>query len=138
MKFARTVFWIAGIYGILSLPPLYFLFDYVGRTDPPPITHPQFYYGFAGVGIAFQFVFILIATNPARYRPMIAPSVLEKLSYVAACAVLHGQGRITFAEAATAFPDSIFLLLFLAAFFMTAPVKAGNSSRVWIPNVRIP
>ena len=75
MKFARTVFWIAGIYGILSLPPLYFLFDYVGRTDPPPITHPQFYYGFAGVGIAFQLVFILIATNPARYRPMIIPSV---------------------------------------------------------------
>jgi hypothetical protein len=84
MTFARTVFWIAGIYGILSLPPLYFLFDSVGRTHPPPLTHPQFYYGFAGVGIAFQFVFMLIATDPARYRPMIVPSVLEKLSYVAA------------------------------------------------------
>lgn len=138
MKFARTIFWIAGIYGFLSLPPLYFLFDYVGRTDPPTITHPQFYYGFAGVGIAFQVVFILIATDPARFRPMMIASVLEKLSYVSAVVVLFLHGRMTVAESASAIPDSILLVLFLAAFFKAAPAKARGASRVWIPNVRIP
>jgi len=50
MKFAKIVFWCAGIWGFLVLTPLYFLFDRLGRQDPPPITHPGLYYGFVGVG----------------------------------------------------------------------------------------
>jgi len=46
MKFAKVVFWTAGIWGVLVLTPLFFIFDMIGRTDPPPITHPGFYYGF--------------------------------------------------------------------------------------------
>ena len=84
MRFARVVFWVAALYGVASLLPLYFLFDRIGRQDPPPITHPQFYYGFVGVGIAFQIVFFLIGTDPARFRPMIFPSVVEKLLFVMA------------------------------------------------------
>jgi hypothetical protein len=42
MKFAKIVFWIAAIWGILVLTPLYFLYDTIGRQDPPPITHPGF------------------------------------------------------------------------------------------------
>ena len=40
MKFAKIIFWIAGIWGVLVLTPLYFMFDLIGRKDPPPITHP--------------------------------------------------------------------------------------------------
>ena len=50
MKFAKIVFWIAGIWGVLTLTPLYFMFDLIGRKDPPPITHPAFFYGFVGAG----------------------------------------------------------------------------------------
>ena len=64
MKFARIVFWIAGAFGVLILAPLYFMFDLVGRQDPPPITHPEFYYGFVGVTLVWQLVYMLIATNP--------------------------------------------------------------------------
>ena len=39
MKFAKTVFWIAGIWGVLVVAPLYLMFDLIGRKDPPPITH---------------------------------------------------------------------------------------------------
>jgi hypothetical protein len=136
MRFARVVFWIAALYGVVSLPPLYFLFDRIGRQDPPPITHPQFYYGFVGVGIAFQIVFFLIAADPARFRPMIFPSVVEKLSYAGAVAMLYGQGRISAAQAATAIPDSLLCVLFVMAFFKTR--GGAGHSRVWIPNVRIP
>jgi hypothetical protein len=54
MKFAKVTFLIAGIWGVLVLAPLYFLFDLIGRQDPPPITHPGFYYGFTSVGLAFS------------------------------------------------------------------------------------
>jgi hypothetical protein len=52
MKFAKVVFWIAAVWGILVLTPLYFMFDVIGRQDPPPITHPAFYYGFVSVALA--------------------------------------------------------------------------------------
>ena len=142
MRFARIAFWIAGIYGLLSLPPLYFLFDYIGRQTPPPITHPHFYYGFVGVSLAFQFVFCIIATDPLRFRPMILPSIIEKLSYMAAVAALYMQGRIMGSEAATALPDTLLCALFVVAWFKTAnlsPRASAASSRPPVPmNVRIP
>jgi len=85
MKFARTVFWIAAIWGVLILAPLYFIFDVIGRNDPPPITHPAFYYGFVSVGLAFQAAFIVIAKDPVRLRPMMIPSVIEKFGYELHC-----------------------------------------------------
>jgi hypothetical protein len=42
MKFAKIVFWIAGVYGVLVLTPLYFTYNLIGRLDPPPLTHPKF------------------------------------------------------------------------------------------------
>jgi len=30
MKFAKIVFWVAGIYGVLVLAPLYFIFNTIG------------------------------------------------------------------------------------------------------------
>ena len=40
MKFAKVVFWIAGIWGVLILTPLLFMFDAISRNDPPAITRP--------------------------------------------------------------------------------------------------
>ena len=137
MKFARIVFLLAGLYGLLSLTPLYFLFDYVGRQEPPAITHPQFYFGFVGVGLAFQFVFLVIASNPARFRPLIVISVFEKLSYMLACAVLYLRGRVFGSDAATALPDTILCALFIVAWLK---LRVGDKQRIpWPPvNVRIP
>jgi hypothetical protein len=64
MKFAKIVFWAAGIWGVLVLTPLYFMFDLIGRKDPPPVNHPAFCYGFVGAGLAWQIAFFVIATNP--------------------------------------------------------------------------
>lgn len=119
MRFAKIVFRIAGVFGVLALAPLYFLFGLVGRVDPPPVTHPQFYYGFAGVGLAWQFAFFVIAADPVRFRPMMIPSVIEKASYAGALLVLYLQDRISSVQAATAVPDALLGALFLAAFFKT-------------------
>jgi hypothetical protein len=119
MKFARIVFWIAAIWGVLVLTPLYFIFDMIGQKDPPPITHPGFYYGFISVGLAFQMVFIVIAKDPVRLRPMMIPSVLEKFGYGATLLVLYLQNRLHPQDLALGGIDMLFGGLFLVAFFKT-------------------
>ena len=78
MKFAKIVFWVAGIWGVVTLAPLYFILDMIGRQDPPAITHPLFFYGFVGVALAWQFAFFVIGKDPVRFRLIMIPSVLEK------------------------------------------------------------
>lgn len=123
MKFAKILFWIAGGWGVLVLTPLYFMFDLIGRTDPPVITHPAFYYGFAGAGLAWQFAFFVIATDPVRYRPLMIPSVAEKFSYGIAVVVLVAQRRMHHNDLLFAGIDLLLGLLFVTAFFKTRSQK---------------
>jgi hypothetical protein len=119
MKFAKVVFWVAGIWGVLVLAPLYFLFDLIGQKDPPAITHPGFYYGFAGLGLAWQIAFIVIARDPVRLRPMMIPSVLEKFSYGIAVVSLVMQGRMHRSDLVFAGTDTLLGVLFVVAYMKT-------------------
>jgi hypothetical protein len=120
MKFAKVVFWIAAIWGVLVLAPLYFMFDVIGRQDPPAITHPGFYYGFISVGLVFQLVFIVIARDPVRLRPMMIPAVLEKFGYGATLLVLYSQQRLHASDLVFGGVDILLGVLFLLAFFRTS------------------
>ncbi len=120
MKFAKIIFWIAFIWGVLVLTPLYFMFDVIGRQDPPAITHPGFYYGFVSVGLAWQFAFLVIARDPLRFRPMMIPSVIEKFGYGTSLLVLYFQQRIHPSDLVFAGVDSLLGVLFLLAFFRTS------------------
>jgi hypothetical protein len=120
MKFAKVVFWIAAIWGVLVITPLYFLFDTIGRQDPPAITHPGFYYGFAGCGLAWQFAFMVIAGDPLRFRSMMIPSVFEKFSFAVAQTVLYLQHRLHTSDLALGGIDGLLGILFLVAFVRTS------------------
>jgi hypothetical protein len=119
MKFARAVFLIAGIYGLLILAPIYFMEGKIGRATPPAITHPEYFYGFLGAGLAWQVLFLALSRDPVRYRAMILPSVLEKLSYGIALIILFSQHRLPLSVLAIGSVDWIFAFLFLAAYFKT-------------------
>jgi hypothetical protein len=121
MKFARWVFLIAGIYGILVLSPMYFLADKFGEQDPPVITHREYYYGFIGVGIAFQVLFLLIAREPLRLRPAIIAAILEKLSFGVAVLILYSRGEAPLGPTASGIFD-----LVLGALFAIAYVRLGH------------
>lgn len=116
MKFAKIVFWIAAFWGVLVLLPLYWIFDLIGRQDPPSITHPGFYYGFVSVGLAWQVAFIVIARDPRRFRPMMIPSMLEKFGYGASLTVLYLQHRLHSSDMTFAVVDVLFGILFAIAF----------------------
>ena len=125
MKFAKIVFLIAGVWGVLVLTPLYFIFDRIAVQDPPAITHPGFYYGFAAVGLAWQAAFFVIGLNPARLRPMMIPAALEKFGYVATVLVLFEQHRMKAPDLAFAATDGLLGLLFVAAWFKTRKEAVG-------------
>ena len=128
MRFARVVFGAAGIWGLLVLTPLYFMFDYVGQQYPPPVTHPDFYYGFVGVALAWQIAFLLIATDPVRFRPLMIVAMFEKFGYVATLGALYARGRILPGQALVAVPDFVLGVLFVAAYFR-ARVTAAPGAR---------
>jgi hypothetical protein len=117
MKFAKIVFWIAGIWGLLVITPLYFMFDLIGRQDPPPITHPGFFYGFVGAALAWQIAFLLIARDPVRYRPLMIPSIIEKFSYGGAVVILVLQARMLSSDLVFAGTDLMLGVLFVMAYF---------------------
>ena len=130
MKFAKILFNAAGIWGVILLLPLYFIFDLIGQQDPPPITHPAFFYGFVGLGLAWQVVFFIIARDPLRYRPMMIPSILEKIGYGGAVVVLYAQGRMHGQDLAFGLADLLFAALFAVAFLQTARATAWRTATI--------
>ena len=82
VMFSKILFRVAGLWGVVFLTPLYFMSDRIGSQYPPPITHPDIYYGFLGVGLAWQAAFLVIASDPIRFRPLMVAVILEKFIYV--------------------------------------------------------
>jgi hypothetical protein len=119
VKLARIVFIAAGIWGIVVLPPLYFLHDITGRPYRPPVDYPHFFYGFISVALAWQIAFLVVGSNPARFRPLMVPGMIEKFGHVAGVVVLYTQSRIAAADALAAVPDFLLGFLFVVAFATT-------------------
>ena len=136
MKFAKIVFFAAGAWGIVVLTPLYFLFDAIGRKHASPITYPQFFYGFFAVTMAWQFAFLVIGSDLARFRFMMIPSAAEKLGYILSMGVLYIEGRIAVTDVVTIAPDLLLGVLFTIAFAKTSPspgISARPSRTVELP-----
>ena len=129
MTFAKIAFTVAGIWGVIVLTPLYVLVDLTGHQYAAPVDYPQFFYGFLSVAMAWQLAFLVIGSNPLRFRPLMIPSVVEKVGYAATIAVLYGQSRVSAQDAMAAGPDLLLGLLFIAAYVKT------RASAAQLPNV---
>ena len=119
LKFAKIVFWIAAIWGFLIITPLYFMFDLIGKNDPPPITHPAFFYGFVGVALGWQIAFVFIARDPVRFRPLMIPAILEKLVYSIPVIILVLQKSMHPTDLVFAAIDLSLGILFVVAYLRT-------------------
>jgi len=116
-RFARVVFTVAGVWGVLIMTPLYFAYDAIGRAYPPPLTHPDIYYGFVGVTLVWQIAFLLIGSDPPRYCPLMLVAFLEKGVYVGSMALLFALGHLQSVQAATIIvPDGTLGVLFVVAY----------------------
>ncbi|MBK8314631.1 MAG: hypothetical protein IPL01_11740 [Acidobacteria bacterium] len=119
MKFAKWVYLLAGISGLIILIPQYFTRVKFGIDYPPAITHPEFYYGFVGLAVVWQILFLVLSRDPERYRPMMPVTVLEKASFGFAVLALHFNGGVSPLILGGAIMDLVLGVLFLMAYFKT-------------------
>lgn len=119
MKFAKWVFAIAGVYGILVIAPLYVLETQLNTALPPPLNHPEYYYGFIGITLAWEFLFLVLSRDPVRYRLMMLPAMFEKFSFPIAVIVLVMQGRTSSSFLLLPSIDVIWGILFVISFWLT-------------------
>jgi len=127
MKFARIVFLVAGIYGLIVLVPQFFLEGKIGTDTPPPITHAEYFYGFICVAVAWQVLFLVLSRDPVRYRPMMIPAMLEKIGFPIAVGILYLQNRVSPTIFVPASLDLVLLVLFIAAYRKTAAIDSSRS-----------
>lgn len=93
-KNIKRIYQIAAIYGFIVLVPQLFLGEKMLGENITPITHPVFFYGFTLVAIAWQFTFLLIASDIKRYRLIMLGTILEKAGFAVLCLYLFSVGQI--------------------------------------------
>ena len=124
MRFARWVFRLAGLYGIAVLAPMFFQ----EAQMAPGAVHPVFFYAFVSVDLAWQILFLVLSTDPIRYRPMMLVSVLEKGGAVVAIPWLFFAGRAGGMWLGVAAADAVFAALFIAAHRATRGLRSGDGT----------
>lgn len=122
MRAARLVFGSAGIYGLIVLLPLFFA---APRLVPAP-NRPEDYYGFLGAAAVMQLVYLTIARDPARFRPLMPVGVLAKAVFFLTILILWLQGRAAAPAMALASVDMAIGLAFAWAWLRT-PVDKGDA-----------
>jgi len=127
VRVARYIFWSAGAWGVVIL--LFLLVDPDRAVGPGATGRPDFYYGFVGVGMAFQIAFWVIGGDPVRFRPMMLVSVCEKFFYVGSLTALLVARRAPERMTGAAVIDGALGLLFLLAWWLTRPSRCSSPGR---------
>jgi len=125
MRFAKWVFLLAGITGVLMVIPPYFLEKQFGRDNPPTVNHPEFYYGFFGVTLSWQLMFLVVGSDPVRFRRAMLPAMVEKASFAVAIPILYVLERVTVTWVGFTAMDATWLVLFIIAYLRT-PKEAAT------------
>ena len=94
-------------------------------TIPPPITHPEYFCGFVGVVLVWQIAFLVIARDPARFRPLMPVTVLEKLAFAVPVILLYRDGRVASAILPFAAIDLVLAVLFFLSYRRTSSAPAA-------------
>ncbi|OLC46937.1 MAG: hypothetical protein AUH43_12800 [Acidobacteria bacterium 13_1_40CM_65_14] len=119
MQFARRVFIAAGVYGLLVVGPMYVLESRINEQQPPAITHPEYYYGFIGVTLSWQILYLIIGRHPIKYRTIMLVGIFAKTSYGIAACMLYAAGRLPFVVFAVSLIDLVWAVLFAIAYGKT-------------------
>lgn len=127
MQFAKWVFRLAGIYGIVTVAPLYLAEGAIARATVP-ISHPEYFYGFVGLCVVWQIMFLLISRDPTRWRPAMPVAVLEKLSFSVPVFALYAAGRVDSSVTVFASIDLVWAALFATAYVRSEARSALRST----------
>jgi hypothetical protein len=84
---------------------------------PPAMNHPEYYYSFIGVTVVWQILFLFIARDPIRFRPVMIVCSLEKLSLVPTFFVLAPRDLFPQSWIPLLIIDLAFAVLFVIPYF---------------------
>ena len=127
MQFAKWVFRLAGIYGIVTVAPLY-LAEWAIARATVPISHPEYFYGFVGLCVVWQIMFLLISRDPSRWRPAMPVALLEKLSFSLPVFALYAAGRVDSSVTVFASIDLVWAALFAVSYIRSEARAALRST----------
>lgn len=127
MQFAKWVFRLAGIYGIVTVAPLYLAEGAIARATVP-ISHPEYFYGFVGLCVVWQIMFLLISRDPSRWRPAMPVALLEKLSFSLPVFALYAAGRVDSSVTVFASIDLVWAALFAVSYIRSEARAALRST----------
>jgi len=121
MIFAKRVFQAAGIYGaaVILLGYAAYLLGAGDEASAVVTNRPEFVHGFFLVTFAWQIAFLIIASDPMRYRLLMLAAMLEKFPFTLAVLLLYAQGETTAMFLALGLIDGVLGVLFGIAYVMT-------------------
>jgi len=104
---------------LVVLLPFFFLEATIARATPGGLTHAEYYYGFVGAGSVMQLVYLTIARDPLRFRPLMPVCALAKLAFFVPVLILWAGGRAAAAVLEFASVDLLLAAAFIHAWRIT-------------------
>src|SRR6266508_2869160 len=106
-------------------------------TSTPAITYPEYYYGFAITGVAWQVAFIVISYDLQRFRTLMPVTWLEK-SWGLIAFVLYIENRVSLQMLALGLIDLLFAAFFVSAYITTTQSRVRVIGGPDEPAIRVP
>ena len=94
MRFRNNAFWWGGVYGVLLAIAFFLGEKPITAKMPPEITHPEYYYTFAGALMVWHLLYLYISNHLEQCRSIMPFAVLEKISFAGPVLVLYATGRV--------------------------------------------
>lgn len=120
--FAKRVFQAAGIWGLIVLP-LGYLNTLVSTASTTLYENQPdylaFMHGFFVIALAWQVAFLIIATDPVRYRLLMLAAMLEKFPFTIAVILLYWNNAVQTPMLVLGLIDGLLGVLFSAAYIVT-------------------
>lgn len=119
MILARRIFQIAGVWGLFVLTVAYATHFLGGEEWAVVTSHPQYVHGFFLVTLAWQVAFLIIATDPVRYRLLMLAAMLEKFPFTLATILLYAAGSVPVSALIAGLIDGALGVAFAVAYVVT-------------------
>ena len=129
MRFKNNAFWWGGAYGVLLAVAFFLGEKLIMAKMPPELTHPEYYYTFAGALLVWHLLYLYISNHMQQCRAIMPFATLEKISFAVPVLLLYATGRVkSLGLVGGAIVDLVWGALFFAAYVKWNPARTASLS----------
>jgi hypothetical protein len=127
VNFSRMVFLVAGVFGLLLLVPLAYSAIVDSQTFLPALGGGGlFFLDFVLQYLFWQVLYLVLATDPVRYRPMMIPAFFSQVIGVLNPQWLYLYGFRYWIPVAVV--EAALAILFVVAYFTTGRTRSRGAA----------